>query len=182
MVRKRRSLAPVGLIMAGLFLLACAPARSGGRQPHQSGYTEMAVHLNLGGRDFWVELARSPAERRRGLMYRPPGNKERDQGMLFDSGYIRYQSFWMKNTPSPLAIGFFDRENRLIQVEALKPFDTTPVRSRKPGRYALEMPAGWFAFRGIEHGAKLSILDRRSTDKLPPDLFVPLRKKENTSK
>jgi uncharacterized membrane protein (UPF0127 family) len=39
----------------------------------------------------------------------------------------------------------------------MKAFNLEAVFSREPARFALEVPAGWFAAHGIEVGAKVEI-------------------------
>ena len=66
--------------------------------------TELTIHTRQGPLTFFVEIARTPPERSRGLMFREELPK--DHGMLFDFGEEQPVSFWMKNTPLPLDLVF----------------------------------------------------------------------------
>src|SRR3546814_11098855 len=73
-----------------------------------------------GAHRFAVEIAKTPAEQERGLMFRTDIPK--DGGMLFwpypaDGGPPRAASFWMKNTPSPLDIIYIRSEERRVGKE-----------------------------------------------------------------
>ncbi len=99
-----------------------------------------------------VELALSPQERQRGLMYRtqmPDG-----AGMLFDfPGPARIQSFWMRNTCIPLDMLFITDDGFIAGVKENVP--TLNDRSRSipcPVRYVLEVNAGWTRAHGVRPG------------------------------
>jgi uncharacterized membrane protein (UPF0127 family) len=67
-------------------------------------------------------------------------------------------SFWMRNTPTPLDIGFFDRSGKLVEIYPLHPFDETGVQSRSTELLiALETNQGWFRENGIKPGAQLDM-------------------------
>jgi uncharacterized membrane protein (UPF0127 family) len=115
---------------------------------------EHRFSLRVGDSTVRVQLALSPAEMQRGLM----GRRELapEEGMLFVYDWPQALSFWMRNTPLPLDIGFFDAEGVLREIYPLEPFDEKAVRSRREDLlYALEMNQGWFASRGIKAGAKV---------------------------
>ncbi len=81
-----------------------------------------------------------------------------DEGMLFIYARPQAMSFWMRNTPTPLDIGFFDGEGVLREVYPMQPFDESPVRSRSAAiRFPLEMNQGWFSANQIKPGAKLDL-------------------------
>ena len=109
--------------------------------------------ITVGKHMVQAELAISPADRAQGLMFREsmPAN----QGMLFMFEETAGHCFWMRNTPLPLAIGFFDEAGVLINTLEMKPFDESPQCPTKPARYALEMNTGWFAKNTVKAGAKL---------------------------
>lgn len=99
--------------------------------------------MKIGDVEFRARLALLPAERSRGLME----VKElwENQGMLFISTKPERQAFWMRNTPLPLDIGFFDASGQLLELYPLNPFDESTVFSRSQElKFALEMPRGWF--------------------------------------
>jgi uncharacterized membrane protein (UPF0127 family) len=67
-------------------------------------------------------------------------------------------SFWMRNTPLPLDIGYFTAAGELIEIYPLHPHDETPVPSRSNVvQFALEMNQGWFQRNGVRPGAKLDM-------------------------
>ncbi len=112
--------------------------------------------VKVGDRIVRMQLAVRPGEMQRGLMERRDLGP--DEGMLFVYERPQALSFWMRNTPTPLDIGFFDRAGVLQEVYPLHPFDETPVASRgRELQFALEMNQGWFRASGIKPGAKLDL-------------------------
>jgi len=112
--------------------------------------------LSVGGQVLRVQLAVTPSEMQRGLMERR--DLGTNEGMLFV--YVRpdQMSFWMRNTPLPLDIGFFDAEGVLREIYPLHPFDERPVRSRSLRlQFALEVNRGWFKAQGLSPGAQLDL-------------------------
>ncbi len=117
--------------------------------------------IRVGGQPVRMQLAVSEAEMTQGLMERR--DLAPDQGMLFVYPRPQALSFWMRNTPLPLDIGFFARSGELEEVYAMYPFDETPVRSRGAGlQFALEMNQGWFRAQGIRPGMRLDVADLRA--------------------
>ena len=112
----------------------------------------------LGKVGLTVEVADSDARRAQGLMYRQKMGEH--HGMLFIFPKEERRSFWMKNTYIPLSIGFFDKNQKLLQVLDMKPMTSvmekhTPLyRSHKPAKYALEVNQGWFKKNKIPLGTK----------------------------
>lgn len=110
--------------------------------------------IEVGGRPVRMQLAVRDREKARGLMERR--DLKPDEGMLFLYEHPEQMSFWMRNTPTPLDIGFFSSDGVLREVYPLHPYDETPVRSVGTGlRFALEVNQGWFGFHGVKPGAKL---------------------------
>jgi uncharacterized protein len=65
-----------------------------------------------------LEVARTPEQQAKGLMYRPP--LPDNQGMLFQFSSPQPVSFWMKNVPVPLDMVFL--QNGVVQyIEASAP-------------------------------------------------------------
>lgn len=103
-----------------------------------------------------IQLAVTEPEMARGLMGRR--DLAQNQGMLFVYRAPTRMSFYMRNTPTPLDIGFFDTEGTLREVYPMYPFDETSVTSRASDlQYALEVNQGWYAANGLRPGAKLDL-------------------------
>lgn len=113
-----------------------------------------------GGASLALEVADDAEERQRGLMYRqqvPEG-----WGMLFVFSRPQPLSFWMKNTHTPLSIAFIEDDGTITNIRKMRPLDTTTRhRSRKPVRYALEVPQGWFREHGVEPGQRVQLLRKQ---------------------
>ncbi len=110
----------------------------------------------VGGRTVQMQLAVFPAEMEHGLMERR--DLGTNQGMLFVYGDPVPMSFWMRNTPLPLDIGFFSADGELKEIYAMLPYDETTIRSRSEAlKFALEMNRGWFRESGVKPGARLDL-------------------------
>ena len=100
---------------------------------------------------FKVELAVTPAEHERGLMFRE--HLEPDAGMLFISDSPRRQVFWMKNTLIPLDMIFIGSDWRIAGiVENAEPKTLTAREVPAPSQYVLEIGGGLSARYGIRAG------------------------------
>jgi uncharacterized membrane protein (UPF0127 family) len=111
--------------------------------------------VRVGDVTVLAEFAVLPAEMARGLMGREALGP--DEGMLFVYPRPEILSFWMRNTPLPLDIGYFDSAGVLREIYPLHPHNETPVASREPMQFALEMNQGWFRERGVRPGARLDL-------------------------
>jgi uncharacterized membrane protein (UPF0127 family) len=64
----------------------------------------------------------------------------------------------MRDTPTPLDIGYFTREGELAEVYAMYPFDERPVTSRRTDlQFAVEMNQGWCRDHAVRPGARLDL-------------------------
>ena len=152
-------------VAAALFAaIALLPGCRGGDAPAADTPARATIPLTIestnGRHAFLVEVARTTAEQRRGLMFRPP--LADDGGMLFapyppEGGPPREASFWMKDTPSPLDI-LFIRADRTIATIApdTVPYSEAPVPSGEPVAAVLELRAGRAAELGIAEGDKVA--------------------------
>jgi uncharacterized membrane protein (UPF0127 family) len=112
--------------------------------------------IKVGDRVVRMQLAVRDGEMQRGLMERR--DLGREDGMIFIYERPRQLSFWMRNTPTPLDIGFFDAAGELKEVYPMYPFDETSVPSRSGEiQYALEMNQGWYRESQVKPGAKLDL-------------------------
>ena len=115
--------------------------------------------VRVDGHSIDVQVAARYLERLRGLQGRTQLGPE--EGMLFVYPNEQDLEFWMRNTPLPLDLGFFDSRGALVSISALEPYETRKTKAPRPSRYALEMPRGWFAKKGVAVGA---LLDLRSVE------------------
>lgn len=98
-----------------------------------------------------AEVARTPEERAKGLMYRE--NVPAGTGMLFVFDEEGPQSFWMANTYVPLDIAFIDASYTVVDIQQMEPLTTDSHQSAAPALFALEVPKGWCAAHGVHVGS-----------------------------
>lgn len=113
--------------------------------------------VSVDGKPLTVEIASSPEQKMRGLMYRD--SMADDHGMLFVYTDDAERSFWMRDTRIPLSIAYLDSTGRVIHIADMQPLDTKGVPSKGPARYALEVNQGWFGRNGVEVGDKVEGLE-----------------------
>jgi len=107
-----------------------------------------AVTLKIGGATVVAEVARTPEQTERGLMFRQ--TMADNAGMLFVLGPERRATFWMANTLLPLTVAYMDKTGKILELHDMKPLDRTPIPSRSEKiAYALEMNQGWFDLNKI---------------------------------
>jgi len=91
--------------------------------------------------DFQVELAVTPPQQRRGLMFRKTLGAR--HGMLFDYHPPRRIAMWMKNTFISLDMVFFDVKGRIAHMAThTEPLSQDLIATPMAIRYVLEVPAG----------------------------------------
>ena len=104
---------------------------------------------------FAVEMATTPEEQAKGLMFRrelPEG-----QGMLFDFQREQPTSFWMKNTYVALDMMFIRADGRILRIaENTVPLSEALVSSGGPVRAVLEVVAGTAKKLGIAPGDRVA--------------------------
>jgi uncharacterized protein len=113
----------------------------------------------LGNDTVHAEVADTPEARERGLMHRT--ELAESEGMLFVYSSMATRSFWMRNTLIPLDIAFLDDGQVIVDIQHMEPETDTLHTSTAPAMFALEVPRGWFASRGIEVGAQARIVFER---------------------
>jgi hypothetical protein len=103
---------------------------------------------------FDVEVAVTPQERSRGLMFRE--SLPNRSGMLFVFSPPQPVAFWMKNTLIPLDIIFLDQTGAVVHVhEGAIPGDLTPIDGGDSVFAVLEINAGLAARYSIEPGMQM---------------------------
>lgn len=117
----------------------------GGPEP-LSVETAEGVHI------FSVELAETPEQLARGLMYREA--LADDAGMLFRYNPPRATSMWMENTLIPLDIVFIDGAGEVVKVTAFaQPGSRRSLGSDFPIAGVLELAEGRAVELGIRPGS-----------------------------
>ncbi len=109
-------------------------------------------------------LAETAEQQARGLMNRTDlGGYD---AMLFRFSDDTTTSFWMKDTPLPLSIAFFDSTGGFVSTVDMTPCIHQPTcptyGAAGPYRYALEVPQGALPRLGIGPGTRL-VLNGRCT-------------------
>ena len=98
------------------------------------------IEIRLDASRYRVELATTPVQRRRGLMFRK--KLEAEEGMLFVYPATGDHRIWMKNTLIPLQVIWIDEEFRVISIQRLEPCTILNCKiygAQKPARYILEL-------------------------------------------
>jgi len=108
-----------------------------------------------------VEIARTPEQTQRGLMYRQ--HLPRDQGMYFVFEKEQRLSFHMRDTRIPLSIAFITSDGIIESVKHMIPLDERSVFSAGLAQFALEANRGWFEDNGIRPGDKVVLKEQRVT-------------------
>jgi uncharacterized membrane protein (UPF0127 family) len=133
--------------MAAL-LIGMAPAQAVELQ-------KLEITSRNGVHPFAVEMARTPAEQARGLMFRrelPEG-----QGMLFDFRRDQPLEFWMKNTFISLDMIFIRGDGTIERiVPDTQPLSEDRISSGGPARAVLEVIAGTARKLGIVAGDRVA--------------------------
>jgi uncharacterized membrane protein (UPF0127 family) len=157
-----------GVIFAASFavLAACSPQQSAEANPAAtaadagihpiSGLEVVPLTVSDGTttHKFQVEVAASPLDQAKGLMFRTemgPG-----EGMIFPREQLAQASFWMKNTPLSLDIIFIGTDGRISNIAAnTVPYSLESVTSDGIAAAVLELNAGRAQELGIVAGNKV---------------------------
>ena len=103
-----------------------------------------------------VELARTDADRSRGLMYRTA--LDGDHGMLFSWEQEARRSFWMQNTCIPLDMLFIAADGTIVGIlEQVPTLNTLPREVPCAAQHVLEVNAGWTRAHGVEPGQHVEL-------------------------
>lgn len=129
------------------------PAQVPGGQP--GPMEPLAIHTSDGkSHAFRVEIARTPEEQARGLMFRK--SLAADAGMLFLYTREEWQAMWMKNTLIPLDMLFIREDGRIFRVhERAVPGSLDTISSRGRVLAVLELRGGTAARLGIKAGDRV---------------------------
>jgi uncharacterized membrane protein (UPF0127 family) len=149
------------LRLQALRRLALASALLAGALACRSGGPVAVIHTQTSGPvEVTLELARTPEEQQRGLMYRT--SLADGHGMLFLFDHDTDHRFWMKNTLIPLDMIFIARDGdaagRIVGIRAeATPQSLAQVGVGKPSRWVLEVPGGWAEAHGVAPGDRVEL-------------------------
>ena len=149
-MRQRYGFGMLGVLVA---LLMAVPAAVAGDIAFGRG--QVRIETAGGVRLFHVELAETPEQRSRGLMYRR--TLAPDAGMLFLFPVHERPTMWMANTWLPLDMLFLAADGHIVDI-----FPNTVPRSRlvisspHPARMVLELRGGTARRLGIAPGDRIS--------------------------
>ncbi len=140
----------VGVMIVGTVLALQQPAFA----PYESNIQQ----VSLRGQTFFLEIAKTQAEREKGLSSR--GHIAADGGMLFVFDSADTYCFWMKDTLVPLDMLWFDENYRVIhRAQSVQP-DSYPTSFCPPrkAKYVVELPAGTVERLNVQLDDVLSLL------------------------
>lgn len=110
-----------------------------------------APQITIQNKTFEIELAKTPIERARGLMFRdqlPTSN-----GMLFVFDKPQSLVFWMKNTWIPLDMIWIDDDLKIADISHnASPNSTALVQPKTQAQYVLEINGGLAQKYGFKVG------------------------------
>lgn len=140
------------LVAAALSWNSAAPLPAAAAQP--LAISEVTIVSGEDRHIFKVEVAETPEQRRRGLMFRQ--ELAADAGMLFDFQVVQRVSFWMKDTLIPLDMMFIGPNGRIVRIaERTVPKSLMANPSGAPVRAVLEVNGGTTSRLGIRPGDRV---------------------------
>jgi len=147
------------LLAAAAALIGCSPQAAVPAPLERSAAGLDQVSLTIEQRNkttsrFTVEVARTPEEQAKGLMFRQ--SLAPDRGMIFPYDPPQPVAFWMKNTLIPLDMIFIRQDGTIANIaENTVPLSLEAVPSAEPVVAVLEIAGGRSAELGIKAGDKV---------------------------
>ncbi|HEX6603711.1 MAG TPA: DUF192 domain-containing protein [Sphingomicrobium sp.] len=114
----------------------------------------LTIDSATGKHRFVVEVAKSPEEQERGLMFRR--SLAPDRGMIFPYDPPVNAAFWMRNTLIPLDMIFVRADGTIARITTAQPLDETPVPAGEPVAAVLELAGGRAKELKVGPGDKVS--------------------------
>lgn len=141
------------LTFAVLALAACSATKPVEKEAGKGTESAPSIPLTIRSGSkvhrFKVEVARTPEEQAKGLMFRK--ELPADVGMLFPFDPPQVASFWMKNTVIPLDMIFIRPDGTIAHIAAnTEPYSLVPVSSGQINSAVLEIAGGRAAELGIK--------------------------------
>ncbi len=145
--RSRRATFGVALFVFGLSPFTGGPPAAHADMAHEP----LVLVTHQGERSLDVEVAATPEEMARGLMFR--SSLADSAGMLFPSEAPREVQMWMRNTFIALDMVFIKEDGRVARIEAMtEPLSERIIASQGPVLAVLEIPGGAAQRLGLKPG------------------------------
>lgn len=131
---------------------ASTPAAESSKRHAESGLAviPLSVTTASGTHRFRVEVAATPAQQQKGMMFRT--SMAPDEGMIFPNAVPQVRSFWMKNTVIPLDIIYIGPDRKILNIVTGEPYSLESLPSVGPVINVLEIAGGRAAELGIKPG------------------------------
>lgn len=139
-----------------LAVLLALSATLMGAAPAGTGFLEDELVIESSGQShrFRVEIAQTPGQWERGLMFRD--HLGVDRGMLFVLRGVRPVRMWMKNTLIPLDMLFLDPDGVILRIARnTVPLSTEVIDSGGPVKGVLEINSGLSEKLGLHEGDRV---------------------------
>ena len=134
--------------------IGCTQAKPLPPSPAGLEQVNLTIHSGAKNHAFVVEVARTPEQQERGLMFRQSLGD--NQGMIFPYDPPQAASFWMKNTLIPLDMVFIRPDHTIARVaDNTVPLSLDPVSAGEPVAAVLEIRGGRAAELGVKAGDKV---------------------------
>jgi hypothetical protein len=114
----------------------------------------LTIKSRTGVHQFSVDIAATPEQQERGLMF--VKSLAPDRGMIFPYDPPQEIAFWMKNTLIPLDIVFIRSDGTIARIVHGEPLSLEPLPSGEPVGLVLEIGGGRASKLGIKEGDTVS--------------------------
>jgi uncharacterized protein len=142
------------MLLTFVMMTLLLPTTGGCQEPDRAQHLP-AVQMQIGDKNFTLEVADTEQAQQTGLMFRD--SMPADHGMIFMFDRAEVQNFWMKNTRIPLDIIYVGADGVVVAVKSMEPFDLRGISSDQPAQFAIELNKGAAAACGVKKGDKLTI-------------------------
>ncbi|MDP3148745.1 MAG: DUF192 domain-containing protein [Ignavibacteria bacterium] len=160
--KKKIYYAIAAIVVVAVFIITFIIPSSTSQKSEETEYTFMKEgsltftdSLNNPITTIDIEIADTDDDRQNGLMYRK--SMEINQGMLFIFPVQEMQSFWMRNTYTPLDMIFANADKKIVTFHKnTKILSDQSYASTEPAQYVVEVCAGFSDKYSLKIGDKIN--------------------------